>query len=151
MSRKVIFRRSRRITKGRCIQWDQAHRGKSQQPRSLDGQGKGNRTLGVHRRNHRKDGSESSGRNGSKGTGGLEMSSSSGRAPGYRAKAAWLVAKLTDAAGHTGREEATRRRQRKIEDAIGATGVQTCALPICRAPVAEPPVIGRRQHGLSQN
>src|ERR1035441_1579627 len=94
MSRKVIFRRSRRITKGRCIQWDQAHRGKSQQPRSLDGQGKGNRTLGVHRRNHRKDGSESSGRNGSKGTGGLEMSSSSGRAPGYRAKAAWLVAKL---------------------------------------------------------
>src|ERR1035441_5857741 len=40
-----------------------------------------------------------------------DLSSSSGRAPGYRAKAAWLVAKLTDAAGHTGGVVATARRQ----------------------------------------
>jgi hypothetical protein len=41
----------------------QSHRGKSQTPRSLDGRAEGNQSPEAHRRDHRKDGSESPGRN----------------------------------------------------------------------------------------
>ncbi len=69
----------------------QSHRGNNQEPRSLDSREEGNRISEAYRQCLPWGDSESSGRNASERTGGLESAHSEGRAHNRRAKAAWTV------------------------------------------------------------